>query len=52
MSVDDLIEAVERNNEEEVLRLIDEEDVDVDGRNQVNSSSFSFFLSFFLSWFG
>ena len=41
MSVDDLIEAVRRNNEEEVLRLIDEEDVDVDGRNQV---IFFFFL--------
>ena len=42
MSVDDLIEAVWENNEEEVLRLIDEEDVDVNGRDEV--SFFSFLL--------
>ena len=36
-----LIDAVWKDNEEEVLRLIDEEEVDVDGRNQV-----SFFLLF------
>ena len=41
MSVDDLIWAIRENNQKEALRLIDEEDVDVDGRNRV-----SFFLSF------
>ena len=41
MSVDDLIKAIRENNEEEVLRLIDEEDVDVNGRDRVSF----FFLS-------
>ena len=41
MSVYDLVEAIETNNEEEVLRLIDEEDVNMNGRNRV---SFFFFL--------
>ena len=41
MSVDDLFDAVWKDNEEEVLRLIDEEDVNMNGRNRV-----SFFLSF------
>ena len=42
MSVEDLNKAIRRNNEEEVLRLIDEEDVNVNGRDRV--SFFSFFL--------
>ena len=41
MSVDDLNVAIRENNEEEVLRLIDEEDVDVNGRDRVSF----FFLS-------
>ena len=40
MSVDDLNKAIRENNEEEVLRLIDEEDVDVNGRDKVSSSFF------------
>ena len=36
MSIEDLIQAVKRNNEEEVLRLIDEEDIDVNDRNMVS----------------
>ena len=42
MSVDDLINAIRENNEEEVLRLIDEEDVDVNGKDRVSFFSFSF----------
>ena len=41
MSRRDLFQAIRENNEEEVLRLIDEEDVNMNGRNRV---SFFFFL--------
>ena len=44
----DLIQAVERNNREEVLRLIDEEDVDVNYQDVV---SLSYSLCFFLNGF-
>ena len=44
----DLIQAVERNNREEVLRLIDERHVDVNYQDVV---SLSYSLCFFLNGF-
>ena len=44
----DLIQAVERNNEEEVLRLIDERHVDINYQDVV---SLSYSLCFFLNGF-
>ena len=46
MSGRDLIKAAKENNEEEALRLIDEENVDANERNNVSESFF--FLSVIL----
>ena len=48
MSVDDLNVAIRRNKKKEVLRLIDEEDVNVNGRNRVSFFSFFSSLSFLM----